>query len=167
MQLLKRPFVRTILRYGALFLAVYIGYLIYAMDRNPPTLNVFTIDHQVLDPAKGESSFHFEGVITDERSVSKAQFICKHNEEDVFVIVLVTSGANKYKVGFGKINNSPDWLGSWDGNKQSVTFQGYGRLPKGTEPLSCDWYAQLGDNLGNQTEFKTELSLQVLNRFDG
>lgn len=155
------------MKYGALFLAVWLGYQFYAMDRTPPSLESFSIDQQILDPAKGQSSFRFNGVITDERSVSQAQFVCRTGDQDIFVIVLVTSGANKYKVGFGKINHSPDWLGSWDGNKQSVAFQGVGRLPKGTDPLACDWYAQLGDNLGNTAEFKTDLSLRVVSRFEG
>lgn len=165
MQLLKRPFVRTILKYGALFLAVYIGYLVYTMDRNPPELVSFSISKSTLDPANGETTFEFSGEVTDERSVSLAEFYCASDKGDEFVLVNVLSGKDKYKVGFGKIKFSPDWSGSWDGNKLGIKFQGIGRLPKNVEPLSCNWRAELGDNLGNRQTIQLEKSLTIVSSY--
>lgn len=162
MRLFQRQWFRTFLTYSALFLAVYIGYLIYATDRTAPALESFVVSTEVLDPAAGLETFEYSGKITDARSVSKAEFYCTSKTGDEFVLVLVTSGANKYKVGFGKISSSPDWLGRWDGTKTEVQFEGIGRLPKGTQPLECDWVAKLADNLGNQTEIETGLSLSII-----
>ena len=162
MQFLKRPFVRTAIRYGALFLAVWIGYLIYTMDRTAPELVNFSISTEVLDPANGIETFEYSGHIIDERSVSQAQFVCRSDQGDEFIIVIVTSGQDRYKVGFGKITSSPDWLGRWDGVKNEVRFEGIGRLPGQVDPLSCNWIAQLGDNLGNRTEFDTGYTLNIV-----
>ena len=162
MHILKRPFVKTLLKYLALFLAVWIGYLIYAMDRKAPELVSFNISTNVLDPANGIETFEYSGHITDERSVSQAQFVCRSDQGDEFIIVIVTSGKDRYKVGFGKITSSPDWLGRWDGVKNEVKFEGIGRLPGQVDPLSCNWIAQLGDNLGNRTEFDTGYTLDII-----
>ncbi|MFM1951137.1 MAG: hypothetical protein RL418_824 [Actinomycetota bacterium] len=162
MQLLKRPFVRTLLKYFAMFLAVYLGYLVYAMDRTPPELAELTISTEVLDPANGIERFEYSGKIIDDRSVSKAEFVCVSEQGDEFILVLVTSGANRYKAGFGRISSSPDWLGRWDGRKTEVNFEGIGRLPGGTPTLECDWEARLGDNLGNNTVIDTGYSLSII-----
>ena len=161
MRLTQRPFFRTFLKYTALFLVVWIGFLIYTMDRNPPELKYFSITPEVLDPANGITEFTFAGQVRDERSVSKAEFICSSDAGDEFILVNVLSGMDKYKVGFGKIKHSPDWAGSWEGDKLQITFQGTGRLPRGVEPLVCQWRAVLGDNLGNSIEIPLDQTLTI------
>lgn len=156
------PFMITALKYGALFLSVYIGWLIYANDHDAPELLEFSVSPSELDPANGSEMISFSGVIEDARSVDKAQFVCRSEQGDEFIIVLVLSGGNQYKVGFGKITSSPDWRGSWEGTKPKVTFSGTGVLPAGTPILDCVWEAQLGDNLGNYKEFDTDQTLKIL-----
>lgn len=162
MKLFRKEWFKSLLRYLVLFLAVWIGYLIYAMDRNPPELVSLSISTETLDPANGIETFTYQGEIRDERLVSKAQFVCVSENGEEFVIVIVTSGANQYKVGFGRVTSSPDWLGSWDGNGREIRFQGSGRLPRQTLPLECDWIAQLEDNLGNSAEFPTGHTLKII-----
>jgi hypothetical protein len=161
-QLLSKSWFKSLLRYLALFLAVWIGFLIYTTDRNPPELVSLEFSTDTLDPAAGISTFQFKGEVSDERLVSKAQFVCVRDGIEELVIIAVTSGSNRYKVGFGKTSSSPDWLGSWDGNGREIRFAGYGRLPKGVDPLECEWVAQLEDNLGNSTEFPTGHTLRVV-----
>jgi hypothetical protein len=67
-----------------------------------------------------------------------------------FVIVVATSGINKYRVAFGKTSSSPNWIGRWEGTRQRIEFEGAAEVPLDTKSLTCEWQVNLKDSLGNE-----------------
>ncbi len=112
-------------------------------------LQSFVVTSQIVDPSD-QGRYKFSGVITDERGVSWIEFLCKSSKRTEFVILVPTTGKDKYKVSFGRITSSPDWIGYWEGTLSEVRFSGAGKIPVATPDISCEWEVKMRDVLGNE-----------------
>ena len=149
MSMLSKPWVRSGIRYLIAGLAIWIAIAIYTGETDAPALERFEVSNQEIDLAI-DNTLEFSGVITDERGVSSATLDCMSGEKSEFVIVVATSGINKYRVAFGKTSSSPNWIGRWEGTKQRIEFEGIAEVPNDTKDLSCQWQVNLKDSLGNE-----------------
>ena len=149
MSILKKAWVRSALRYLAISIAGTAAILIYTGERNPPHIEAFSTSKTTVD-LKSDPSIAFSGAITDERGIASAILECNSAEATEFVIVVATTGINKYQVSFGRTSSSPNWVGRWEGNRQRIEFEGNGEVPVDTPNLTCDWIAHLKDSLGNE-----------------
>jgi hypothetical protein len=149
MSMLSKPWVRSGIRYLIAGLAIWIAIAIYTGETDAPALERFEVSSQDINLAI-DNTLEFSGVITDERGVSSATLDCMAGEKSEFVIVVATSGINKYRVAFGKTSSSPNWIGHWEGTKQRIEFEGFAQVPIDTEDLQCEWRVNLKDSLGNE-----------------
>jgi hypothetical protein len=148
MSILKKAWVRSGLRYLTISIAVAVAILIYIGEKNAPQMESFSTSKTTVvlgtDP-----SFSFSGKITDERGVANVVLECVSENRSQFVVVVATTGINKYRVSFGRTSSSPSWVGRWEGNRQEIKFEGVAEIPADTSNLTCDWIAHLKDSLGN------------------
>jgi hypothetical protein len=149
MSILAKPWVRSGIRYLAAGLVIWIAIAIYTGESDAPVLESFEVSNSEIYLAK-DNSFEFSGAISDERGISNATLECIAGEKSEFVIVVATSGINKYRVAFGKTSSSPNWIGRWAGTKQRIEFEGIAEVPAGTPDLRCGWQVNLVDSLGNE-----------------
>ena len=149
MRILSKPWVRSSIRYLTAGILIWIAIAIYTGESDAPVLESFEVSNKNLDLAKG-NSFEFSGVISDERGIANATLDCLSGDKSEFVIVVATSGINKYRVAFGKTSSSPNWIGRWEGTKQLIKFEGLAEVPMYTQDLTCEWQANLVDSLGNE-----------------
>ena len=149
MSILSKPWVRSGIRYLAAGIVIWIAIAIYTGESDAPVLESFEVSNSEIDLTK-DDSFEFSGVISDERGISNATLECIDGEKSEFVIVVATSGINKYRVAFGKTSSSPNWIGRWEGTKQLIEFEGIAEVPLDTQNLQCEWQASLVDSLGNE-----------------
>lgn len=161
--ILSKPWVRSGLRYLAAGAVAWIAIAIYTGESDAPVLESFEISREDID-LSADNSFDFSGVITDERGISSATLDCMANEESEFVIVVATSGINKYRVAFGKTASSPNWTGRWEGTKQRIKFEGSAEIPSDTENLNCEWQVNLKDSLGNEITTPTGVVMTVTSK---
>jgi hypothetical protein len=149
MSILSKPWVRSGIRYLAAGLVIWIAIAIYTGESDAPVLESFEVSEREIDLAK-DNRFEFSGVISDERGIASATLDCMDGEKSEFVIVVATSGINKYRVAFGKTSSSPSWTGRWEGTKQQIRFEGLAEVPLDTQSLECQWQVNLRDSLGNE-----------------
>jgi hypothetical protein len=149
MSLLSKPWVKSGIRYLAAGLVIWIAIAIYTGESDAPVLESFDISRTEIDLAV-DNTFEFSGAITDERGIAKVTLDCMAGEKSEFVIVVATSGINKYRVAFGKTSSSPNWIGRWEGSRQRIEFEGIAEVPLDTQALTCEWQASLADSLGNE-----------------
>lgn len=149
MSILKKAWVPSSLRYLAISIAVAVGILIYAGEKNAPQMETFSTSKTTVVLEK-DPSFNFSGKITDERGIASAVLECVSQNRSEFVVVVATTGINKYHVSFGRTSSSPSWVGRWEGNRQEIKFEGTAQVPTDTSNLTCDWIAHLKDSLGNE-----------------
>ena len=149
MSILSKPWVRSGIRYLAAGIVIWIAIAIYTGESDAPVLESFEVSNSEIDLTK-DDSFEFSGVISDERGISNATLECIDGEKSEFVIVVATSGINKYRVAFGKTSSSPNWIGRWEGTKQRIEFEGIAEVPADTQDLQCEWQVNLVDSLGNE-----------------
>jgi hypothetical protein len=149
MNILSKPWVKSGIRYLIAGIVIWVAIAIYTGESDAPALESFTVSREDIDPAV-DGSFEFSGVITDERGVSSATLDCLAGDKSEFVIVVATSGINKYRVAFGKTSSSPNWIGRWEGTKQRIEFEGAAEVPLDTKSLNCQWQVNLKDSLGNE-----------------
>jgi hypothetical protein len=149
MSILSRPWIRSGIRYLIAGVVIWLAIAIYTGETDAPTLESFAISNEEIDLSVA-NTFEFSGVITDERGISSATLDCLAGEKSEFVIVVATSGINKYRVAFGKTASSPNWIGRWEGTKQRIQFEGLADVPLDTQDLTCQWQANLKDSLGNE-----------------
>jgi hypothetical protein len=121
----------------------------YTGESDAPVMESFEVSSQDIDLAV-DNTFEFSGAITDERGISSATLDCLAGEKSEFVIVVATSGINKYRVAFGKTSSSPNWIGRWEGTRQRIEFEGAAEVPLETKSLNCQWQVNLKDSLGNE-----------------
>jgi hypothetical protein len=146
---LSKPWVKSSLRYIAAGLVLWLAIALYTGESDPPVLESFEVSGSEIDLAK-DNSFAFSGVISDDRGIAKVVLDCLSGEKSEFVIVVATSGINKYRVAFGKTSSSPNWIGRWEGSRQRIEFEGVAEVPVDTKGLTCQWQASLIDSLGNE-----------------
>jgi len=149
MSILSKPWVRSGLRYLIAGVVLWIAIALYTGESDAPVLESFEVTSQDIDLAV-DNAFEFSGVITDERGISSATLDCMAGEKSEFVIVVATSGINKYRVAFGKTSSSPNWIGRWEGTRQRIEFEGAAEVPLDTTSLNCQWQVDLKDSLGNE-----------------
>ena len=149
MSILSKPWVRSGIRYLAAGIVIWIAIAIYTGESDAPVLESFDVSSKAIDLSK-DNTFEFSGVITDERGIANATLDCLSGEKSEFVIVVATSGINKYRVAFGKTSSSPNWIGRWEGTKQRIEFEGIAEVPVDTQDLKCEWQVNLADSLGNE-----------------
>lgn len=137
---------KTLLKYGAISIAVAIAFFVYTNDSAAPKLDNFSF----AENPSGSRTFEFSGRITDERGTSKAFFRCLQDNQELMVLDVAMSGSNRNQVSFGLISKSPHWAGNWKGTSYDLKFQGQTKLPDGFAP-DCSWQVELVDALGNKT----------------
>jgi hypothetical protein len=149
MSILSKPWVRSGIRYLIAGVVLWIAIAIYTGESDAPVMESFGVSSQDIDLAV-DNTFEFSGAITDERGISSATLECMAGEKSEFVIVVATSGINKYRVAFGKTSSSPNWIGRWEGTRQRIEFEGAAEVPLDTKSLNCQWQVNLKDSLGNE-----------------
>lgn len=160
MSILKKAWVRSSLRYLAISIAVAVAIAIYSGESDPPNMESFSTSASTVDLTTA-TSYSFSGAISDARGIASATLECGSGEGVEFVIVVATTGINKYRVSFGRTSSSPSWVGRWEGNRQRIQFEGIGQVPLDTPALTCNWFAHLKDSLGNEITTPLDVVMTV------
>ena len=163
MALDKKQWVRSSIRYLAIAGIAAIGFAIYFGERNPPVLESFAVESEVVELSI-DGRYEFSGLVSDERGVRSIELLCESETGTEFVILVPTTGMDKYKVAFGRLTASPDWIGHWEGNLNEVRFSGDGKIPLDTPSLECDWFVEVRDMVGNQMRSPVGQKLEVKSR---
>lgn len=163
MSILSKPWVRSGLRYLIAGVVLWIAIAMYTGESDAPVMESFEVSSQDIDLAV-DNTFEFSGAITDERGISSATLDCLAGEKSEFVIVVATSGINKYRVAFGKTSSSPNWIGRWEGTRQRIEFEGAAEVPLETKSLNCQWQVNLKDSLGNEITTPAGVVMTVRSR---
>jgi hypothetical protein len=162
MSTLSKPWIKSGLRYLAISIAVAVAIAIYSGETDPPKMESFSTSASTVDLTT-DTSYSFSGVISDARGIASATLECGSGEGVEFVIVVATTGINKYRVSFGRTSSSPTWVGRWEGNRQRIQFGGLGEVPADTPDLTCNWFAHLKDSLGNEITTPLDVVMTVRN----
>jgi hypothetical protein len=163
MALDKKQWVKSSIRYLAIAAIAGTGLAIYFSDRNPPVLESFAVESEVVELSI-DGKYGFSGIVSDERGVRSIELLCQSETGTEFVILVPTTGMDKYKVSFGRLTASPDWIGHWEGNLNEVKFSGAGKIPLDTPSLECDWFVEVRDMVGNQMRSPVGQKLEVRSR---
>ena len=137
-----------------------IGSIWFFSDKDSPELTGFELSAQAVSISQ-DGKFEFAGSFTDARGVTEAQFECVENGEPKLIIFLAMQGNDRNRVSFGKISGSSTWTGRWSGTSYDVQFEGLAPLSASFDPTSCNWYARLGDIVGNRVFQDTGVSLRL------
>jgi len=160
---IRLPSKPKIFGYVALTLAGAIAAGFYFNDFSAPRLDNFSTSKQVVSVKDPAPQFEFSGQLSDARGVTNAEFQCVEDGETRLLIYLAMAGSDRNRVSFGQVSGSFGWAGRWFGTSYDLRFEGLANLPPNLETTHCEWFAKLGDILGNETYVDTGLTL-VVNR---
>ncbi|MFM2020270.1 MAG: hypothetical protein RL718_851 [Actinomycetota bacterium] len=163
MALDKQQWIKSSIRYGVIAAIAALAIAVYSGEKNPPVLESFAVAFENLDLTES-GRYEFSGVVRDERGVRSVELLCISEERTEFVIQVPTTGSNKYKVSFGRLTASPDWVGHWVGSLNEVRFSGAGKIPLDTPSLTCDWQATMRDMVGNEITTPAGVVMTVKSR---
>ncbi len=163
MALDKQQWIKSSIRYGAISAVALLAIAFYAGEKNPPVLESFSVIRETVDLSES-GRYEFSGVVTDERGVRSIELLCESEARTEFVILVPTTGMNKYKVSFGRLTASPDWIGHWEGNLNEIRFSGAGKIPLDTPSLTCDWQVKMRDMVGNEITTPAGVVMTVRSR---
>ncbi|MEY3614460.1 MAG: hypothetical protein RL752_368 [Actinomycetota bacterium] len=163
MALDKQQWIKSSIRYGAISAVALLAIAFYAGEKNPPVLESFSVISETVDLSES-GRYEFSGVVTDERGVRSIELLCESETRTEFVILVPTTGSNKYKVSFGRLTASPDWIGHWEGNLNEIRFSGAGKIPLDTPSLTCDWQVKMRDMVGNEITTPAGVVMTVRSR---
>jgi len=139
------------------------GLTFFFSDRTPPKIELFELTSQIVSSSDPAPQFEFTGRITDERGVTSAEMQCLQDGEIKLLIYIAMAGGDRNRVSFGEVSGSFGWAGRWRGTSYDLSFEGLGKLPPDIQTGSCDWYAKLGDIVGNEAFIDAGVSLRIDN----
>lgn len=157
---LRKPRPKTIV-YLLLTFAAAIGLVIYNSDSNPPSLDSISFSKQQISLGDADKTIGFSLRVSDARGVETAELRCLEANQTRLLSRIVMSGSFAGRVSFGATGSSYNWVSSWDGNRYDFTVDAVGELPEKIQPLSCEWFAYLEDELGNASLEPTGFDLTI------
>lgn len=152
---------RQVIKWSVISAVAIGGFIFYTSDHDAPVLESVSFSADQLTLGGEVGLLDFDGRVTDARGINTVQLHCVEDGETVLMIHLAITGGNRNRVSFGFDDTTYNWRGAWNGTRYDLSFGGVGRIPVETPELSCDWYANLRDELGNASWEPIGLSFEL------